>query len=410
MAESNGLRHGTPPDQVASGVRPTTQTLGWRSLVQLLIDALDHRFDGTLQLVDDRGRRHELVLERGVPCQVNTPLSIEPFDKTLQRLGLGGEFIQQSALEGALRIRMMALVERLFSLSDETRFHFFANLDLATEGTRTPCNAMALIMRGLRRQSHSSEANRLLDDLGRRPLALRPNVTTRMLGLTPIECNIVGALERRPATLELLCARRLGPAPLIRAAVYALATLRFLEGIGDDPPLSLPDDLSWLVPPRRVRRGRDHVDIDDVSLFERAQVLFRHRNLDDAEELLETLLLTRDHPAAKALLAWLRAERLGRGPQLRPGTITDRYDKSLTMLDEVIVVAPLLERARYWRGQLRKRSGRHADAMDDFRAVVRINPRNVGAARALSELEALRVSKDQRGWKRHIKTGDTTKR
>lgn len=117
---------------------------------------------------------------------------------------------------------------------------------------------------------------------------------------------------------------------------------------------------------------------------DKAEVFMRQGAFSKAEIAIEKALeLDPDLLRAVALQAWLQAEQLGGHPLLRPGETSDKYDRQLRQLDRVLVRDPRYEKARYYRAQLRKRSGRIEEAMEDFRAVVRLNPRNIGAEREL---------------------------
>lgn len=117
---------------------------------------------------------------------------------------------------------------------------------------------------------------------------------------------------------------------------------------------------------------------------DKAEVFMRQGAFSKAEIAVEKALeQDPDLLRAMALQAWLQAEQLGGHPLLKPGEKSDKYDGQLRQLDRVLVRDPRFEKARYYRAQLRKRSGRVDEAMDDFRLVVRLNPRNIGAEREL---------------------------
>lgn len=378
-----------------SGVQPRDHILEIKPLCELLRDALDERFSGTLELVDDGERRHHIVFAKGVPAQVSSPISIEPFDKTLQRLGFTGELVDQAALDAAMRMRVLLHVERMFVLAPKTVFRWLPNVDLVARDLH-PCNALSLLMRGLRRRASSHHAKRLLNEIAHRPLVLRDEATPRLVGLTRIECGVIDALEREPLTLGQLCERGIGPEPVVRAAVYAFCMLRFFAHDDACPPVSLPRTMRKVLPKHTPPSQR----LPDNDAFTRAEALFRRRNFEDAERTLCDLLEARpQHLGAKALLAWLRAERLGPAPRLRLGQMTERYADSLRMLDDVVRTNPKLERARYWRGVLLQRSGDWHRAVNDFRAVVRLNPRNVGAQREVQRYETMMLQLDYARWR-----------
>jgi hypothetical protein len=126
------------------------------------------------------------------------------------------------------------------------------------------------------------------------------------------------------------------------------------------------------------------------QLLERAERAFRGQRVDEAEGLLVRLCsLDRHHLQARALLAWIQAGHLP-APRLRGGQRTRAYAEPLAILDDVVRADPNLERARYWRGVLLKRSGYRHAAWVEFRAVVKLNPRNVGAEREVRNYELQR--------------------
>ncbi|MEQ9324091.1 MAG: hypothetical protein RIF41_33310, partial [Polyangiaceae bacterium] len=144
------------------------------------------------------------------------------------------------------------------------------------------------------------------------------------------------------------------------------------------------------------------LSVDD--LFTRAETAFRRREVDEAEGLLvRVCTMDRHHLEARALLAWLRAERHA-PPRLRVGQTSDVYADSLEILDAVVREDPNLEKARYWRGQLLKRSGFLREAYTEFKAVVSLNPRNVGAEREVRLFESKQPRLDEPTWRRWLST------
>ena len=57
--------------------------------------------------------------------------------------------------------------------------------------------------------------------------------------------------------------------------------------------------------------------------------------------------------------------------------------EAIRMLDAIVVALPMSDRARFFRGTVRKLLGRIREAVEDFRAAVEMNPKNVEAAREL---------------------------
>ncbi|HHH28531.1 MAG TPA: hypothetical protein ENK57_09315 [Polyangiaceae bacterium] len=515
---------GTPTALIAEG------TLGSRSLVFLLRDLLDREIEGTLNLVDERGKRHEIDLVAGVPVALRSDVGIEPLATTLVRLGLitidhrkrfgrsnasedelcrhavEQRLVTASQMHGALCHRLLLKLERLLSLGEQTRFSLRRQA-VAIDEPR-PCNVLALLMRGFRRLAHTERANEVLGHLADGELSLHPRADLRFLGLTDTERDVVDALGAATATLDELLDLGVGPPPVVRAAIYALAELRFLDLGRTAPPVAVPSDehvtagrlsdpgqapveralvASPLYDEVDVRRRLDEIehqtyfemlgvdvgaDIEAVrqahlrelyvwhpdrlpghlahlraevarlcvrlgeacrvltdpeqreryveglqqsrpdavhepdidELFARAEVAFRRREVDEAEGLLVRVCsMDRHHLNARALLAWLRAEALT-PPRLRLGQTSMIYAESLEILDAVVREDPNLEKARYWRGQLLKRSGFLREAHADFKAVVSLNPRNVGAEREVRLFEARQPRLEEPAWRRWLTT------
>ncbi|MEM1031297.1 MAG: hypothetical protein AAGN82_13190 [Myxococcota bacterium] len=134
--------------------------------------------------------------------------------------------------------------------------------------------------------------------------------------------------------------------------------------------------------PSVVAEPRRGLDAD--AWADRAEVFLRQGALAKAELATEKALDEEsDHLRALALQAWIQAERLGRASRGGLEGSAERYAGPLRQLDRVLVRDPRFERARYYRAQLRKRSGMIDEAMSDFAIVAKLNPRNVGAEREL---------------------------
>jgi hypothetical protein len=377
-------------------------------------DILDRRLDGRLTLVDERGQRHELTFVTGVPVALNSPITIEPLPTTLLKLGLitpserrrlagfdaGDEelarhLVEQGVvrgrhIEGALRHRLALRVERLTSLGPPTRFVIRCDARRRPDGAR-PCNVLALLMRGFRRLARSPRGREVLDALGGREIAVRAEADLRFVGLSRTECQIVDSLDAAAATLDELRELGIGPAPTVDAAIYALVELRMIDIGFVERPVTMPPLDSFEQP-------------TVPELFVQAEKQFRRRKLDEAEGLLMRLLsLDPHHLGAQALVAWLRAQRIGT-PKLVTGQTSMIYAGPLDLLDAVVRADPSFERARYWRGQLLKRSGFLREAQLDFKAVTRLNPRNIGAQREVRRYEMSQRRRDEPSWSRWMAT------
>jgi len=429
---------GRPGTLVAEG------TLGSRPLVFLLRDLLDREIEGTLVLVDERDHRHEIDLLAGVPVTLRSDVAIEPLPDTLLSLGLIDKaqrtrlgrhpvvedelvrhlverrVVSRALIDRALRHRLMLRLERLLSLGEQTRF-LLRRQAVEVQEPR-PCNILALLMRGFRRSAHSERAATVLAHLGDRALALRPEADLRYIGLTRTEREVVDGLGAAAATLDELLDLGVGPPSVVRAAVYALAELRFLDLGRTAPPVAAPSDDFLIARPTsapgrtvlsdpdacmaRLERSRPErvAEPEPDELFARAEVAFRRREVDEAEGLLVRICaMDRHHLEARALLAWLRADRVT-PPRLRLGQTSMAYAESLDILDGVVREDPSLEKARYWRGQLLKRSGFLREAYNEFKAVVSLNPRNVGAEREVRIFEARQPRLEEPAWRRWLAT------
>lgn len=131
-------------------------------------------------------------------------------------------------------------------------------------------------------------------------------------------------------------------------------------------------------------RDREIVEraVDSALLFQKGEVLFKKGSYHQAEDLVrQAAEADPDQPEYRALLAWIQAHRLGPPEALADGETTQRYDRQIEILDEVLEKEPEYERARFYRGTLLKRSGHVEQAYKDFRMVMQLNPRNIDAAR-----------------------------
>lgn len=110
-----------------------------------------------------------------------------------------------------------------------------------------------------------------------------------------------------------------------------------------------------------------------ATAFQKAEVLLKRNNLVEAEAQAK-LALSEDPDQADhiALVAWIESQK----PEadLRP-LIRD--------LDRAISMQPNNLRAHWYRGQLYKRIGKVARAVQDFRFIVERDPRHVDASREL---------------------------
>jgi tetratricopeptide (TPR) repeat protein len=76
--------------------------------------------------------------------------------------------------------------------------------------------------------------------------------------------------------------------------------------------------------------------------------------------------------------------------------VSSTYQNELRILDDVLRKDRHLERALFYRAELLKRSGDYEQAIRDYRKAVRLNPRNIDAAREV-RLHDLRQRKASAG-------------
>jgi curved DNA-binding protein CbpA len=110
-----------------------------------------------------------------------------------------------------------------------------------------------------------------------------------------------------------------------------------------------------------------------ATSFQKAEVLLKRSNLAEAE-LHAKQALTDDPDQADhvALVAWLASQK----PE-------PDYKTVIRDLDRAISMQPNNVRAHWYRGQIYKRLGKDARAIQDFRFIVEREPRNVEANREL---------------------------
>ena len=121
--------------------------------------------------------------------------------------------------------------------------------------------------------------------------------------------------------------------------------------------------------------------VDSALLFQKGEVLFKKGSLASAEAMVsQAVEADPAQPEYVALLAWIQAQRSGPLPE-DDGARRRHHAQQIKMLSQVIEVEPEYERALFYRAELLKRSGFGDRALRDYRACMRLNPRNIDAAR-----------------------------
>lgn len=122
---------------------------------------------------------------------------------------------------------------------------------------------------------------------------------------------------------------------------------------------------------------REIESVLEASLaFQKAEIALKRNDGPQAEELVRRARqLDPKQADYLALLAWLEATK--------PGTATtsEAVATKVAMLDEAVRLNERCERAYFYRGMLRKRTGNDAVAYLDFKKSMELNPRNIDAQR-----------------------------
>lgn len=136
--------------------------------------------------------------------------------------------------------------------------------------------------------------------------------------------------------------------------------------------------------------------VDSALLFQKAEVHFKRGQLREAEVLLrEASEADPSQPEYRTLLAWVQAQRLGPPAGDTPVDKLAHYATQLAVFDDVLEKEPRYERALFYRAELLKRSDHLQRAIADYKAALKINPRNIDAAREVRLYEMRRQKGDK---------------
>jgi tetratricopeptide (TPR) repeat protein len=114
--------------------------------------------------------------------------------------------------------------------------------------------------------------------------------------------------------------------------------------------------------------------LDTAMEYERVLVMSRKREWDDALELMKKILVVvKEEADYHAMYAWLLMQRFP-GEQAPLQKMLESANRALELNDRH-------ERANLLKAQILRRMGRPSEALEYFRTVVDINPRNVDAMR-----------------------------
>ncbi|HZO15688.1 MAG TPA: hypothetical protein VFB62_20585 [Polyangiaceae bacterium] len=234
-----------------------------RALVELLIEALDEGWTGTLQLLDPSGAEHIVRFVHGRPAGIETRAQVAPIGEILRGLGLPDDQTLEARLASGSRYEMLTLramehrgvvdsavarealrrqlLERLralFGLLPDTRYLFHAGRNLLSSyHLREPIecdegDVLRLIGHGVRLLYVEGS----LTPPKRLPLRIRGNAPLAHLDLDDAELAVVAALLRDTMSVEELDACSIAPRESIEIIGCLLTALRFVEQPGDKRP------------------------------------------------------------------------------------------------------------------------------------------------------------------------------
>ncbi len=117
-----------------------------------------------------------------------------------------------------------------------------------------------------------------------------------------------------------------------------------------------------------------------ATAFQKAEVLLKKHNLVAAEEQAKAALEGDPEQAEYiALDAWIQS--------LKPDRANGPFDDLIARLEFAVAREPNNQRARWYRGQLFKRSGKANAAIKDFRWIAEHNPKHLDAIREVRLFE-----------------------
>lgn len=253
-----------------TGIPPTAEgDLGRTPLAHLLIYILDKQLTGALFLHEPSGTTHRLRVERGAVVKVlpgneyarlgemlieQGAIDDATLEGALSMHGLLGDAlllagcVERDLLEKTAEQQFMRRLAMLFALGPETRYSYFdGRIDLADNAAPNACaHPLAQIWGCLREHAAcSTMMGTTLERLDETPIRLHPNASLELLALTPEEAAILERIERRPMPLATLVASGLASEESLRAMVYALVIMRYLDlGLSTQPLCAAPDRAS----------------------------------------------------------------------------------------------------------------------------------------------------------------------
>lgn len=120
--------------------------------------------------------------------------------------------------------------------------------------------------------------------------------------------------------------------------------------------------------------------VEAATSFQKAEVMLKRGDITKAEEYCALAVRLDLQPDYVALLAWVQSQKA-------ENQGLDAVARLEVQLTGAIDKSERCERALFYRGTLRKRLGKHEEAIDDFRRAFALNPRNLDAQREVRLFE-----------------------
>jgi curved DNA-binding protein CbpA len=235
---------------------------------ELLVQALDNRFTGTLVLEEVGGVRHGIYLEGGRPRKAKIAASVgylgevlvstgaissAVHERTLERalrehvlygqLLLGEGLISEQALGLGLREHLSRQLVWLFGQPLDTQYGYFDGANfLANWGAvgAAETSTLEVLWRGLREHARPREIERALERVAGLKLALRPGLPPNHFAFLGEDQHIVGLLEQGPRRLTELVGAAPSRADAVQRVLYFLVLTRSVDlGFPSAPPVGV---------------------------------------------------------------------------------------------------------------------------------------------------------------------------
>lgn len=208
-----------------------TGSLAKKPLAHLLIYALDRKLNGTFELGDEEGAAVHVVVSGGKVARVGTSDSVTFLGHVLYENGfiddtqlsaslaevaaskrLHGQVllekkqIDHEQLAEGLRQQRSRKLQHAFSLSPQTTFAFYSNVDLVGERPDDvePMDPLTCIWRGVREHPSWDHVRATISRIGGRPIRLRNDVDLTRLGLDADERAAVECVRMKASTVPEL--------------------------------------------------------------------------------------------------------------------------------------------------------------------------------------------------------------